>query len=741
MSPSGDSAPSDTPTDSLDTDVRAPVFASRELLHARRAEQVVPAVLRLAGERLGTDAHAVWRWTGDRWELHSCEGVSEAFARHAVASWNTSQHDLAVAHAVPIEDLHTWASDDDSRIYVEEGIRSLLALPLTDGRTRSALLVLYAHQRRTFTTTDVAWAQALGRLAVVVLQPDGNEEEQRRTREQAAFLAQASAALADSLDLEVTLKTVARLAVPGIADSCAIHLTDESGQIRLVAAVHVDPLRAVAMETLANPETSGPSRIWLRTIREGVPALLANIDEEAVNRSLQGDRQLMQAFDEVRFTSQISVPLRARGRTIGGITFTLGPGTRRYDEEDLRLAEDLAQRAALAVDNARAYKQASDSSRLKDEFLSTLSHELRTPLNAILGYARMLRGGILVDPAKQKRAVEILERNAQALTQMVEDVLDVSRIVAGKLRLQMQETSLVPLLDDAVATILPGADAKQVRVRTTVQQAPVVWGDPERLQQVVCNLLVNAVKFTPPGGSIHLQLRQADDAAEISVQDTGQGIAPDFLPHLFERFRQADSRFSRQHGGLGLGLAIARDIAQSHGGSIHAASEGEGRGATFTLRLPLLAVRSPTDADTAARSAPPIVKARGALQGLRVLVVDDEEDARGLVQTIIEEAGGHAVTADSAAAALRVLDTRVPDVVVSDLGMPGMDGLELIRAVRARTDAAREVPAIALTAYARSEDRLTALRSGFQRYLAKPVDHLQLVAAIVALAREDGTPV
>jgi signal transduction histidine kinase len=739
ISPQGESAPSHTTTDHPDATLRTAVFASPDLLHSRGAEQVVPAVVRLAGERLGTDAHAVWRWNGCAWHLHAFAGVSEQFAQQAVAHWNAAESGRTAADAAVIEDLHTWAPDEDARIYVEEGVRSMLALPLTDGATRSALLVLYARQRRTFAATDVQWAQALGRLGAVALEAGGTEEDQRRRREQASFLAQASAALADSLDLEITLETVARLAVPGIADSCAIHLTEESGEIRLVAAVHIDPLKAVAMRTLANPETSAPSRIWLRTIREGVSALLADIDETAIQRSLQGDPQLLDAFDQVRFTSQISVPLRARGRTIGGITFTLGPGARRYDQADLRLAEDLAQRAALAVENARAYKQASDANRLKDEFLGTLSHELRTPLNAILGYARMLRGGVLVDPAKRTRALEILERNAQALTEMVEDVLDVSRIMAGKMRLQMQETNLAHLLEHAVATILPAADAKQVRFRTTLGQTPPVWGDPERLQQLVCNLLVNAVKFTPAGGSVRVELQPAGHAAEITVQDTGQGIAPEFLPHVFERFRQADSRFSRQHGGLGLGLAPAREIAQSHGGSIHAVSEGEGRGATFTLRLPLLAGRAAVEASAADRPAQPMIATPGALHGLRVLVVDDDEDARGLVQTIIEEAGGQVVTACSAAEALRMLDAMVPDVMVSDLGMPGMDGLELIRAVRARTDAARQVPAVALTSYARSEDRLTALRSGFQRHLAKPVDHLQLVAAILALG--GATPV
>jgi signal transduction histidine kinase/ActR/RegA family two-component response regulator len=555
----------------------------------------------------------------------------------------------------------------------------------------------------------------------------------------ADFLAQASAALADSLDLETTLNTVARLAVPGIADSCAIHLIDERDVIRLVAAVHVDPLKAGAMQTLADPATAAPTRTWVRTIREGTFALLADINEETIRESLKGDDRLVAVFDEVRFTSQISVPLRVRGRTIGGITFTLGPGSRRYDGADLALAEDLAGRAAMAVENARLYKQASDANRLKDEFLGTLSHELRTPLNAILGYARMLRDGVFADAAKQARALEILERNAHVLTQIVEDVLDVSRITAGKLRLNVLEIPLSAVVSDAVATILPAADAKGVTVHAAFDPvAPFVMGDPERLQQVVWNLLANAVKFTPRGGEVRVQLRQAESHAEVIVSDTGRGIAADFLPHLFERFRQADSRFSREHGGLGLGLAIAREIVESHGGTIHASSAGDGQGATFTVRVPMAAgatsaAEAVLDADGAAE---PLHAIRGMLDGISVLVVDDDEDARVLVQAIVEEAGGRAEVVHSAAQALQRLDAAPADIMIADLGMPGMDGLALIQAIRRRPDRARAMPAIALTAYARSEDRAAALRSGYQRHLAKPIDHTQLVAAIVALVRD-----
>ena len=517
------------------------------------------SVLRVVRVVLPADGHAIWRLDrGGAWLMADSEGLT--------ASTFSPEHATHEA----------------------EGIHSTLVIPLTIGGVASAVIVAYARRPTAFGDTDVETAAAVGSITSAALTTAELYDEQRRTREHAGFLAQASAALAGSLDLDTTLHTVAELSVPGIADSCAIHLLDETGAVRLVAAVHVDPLKAAAMSTLADPGDSASSRIWQRTIRDGQSEMLSDITKELVVQALHGDQALLRAFDEVGFTSQISVPLRVRGRTIGGLTFMLGPGERRYEAADLALAEDLAHRAALAVDNARAYRAASEANRLKDQFLGTLSHELRTPLNAIRGYAQMLRTGVFENSAKQARALEVLERNAQTLGQIVEDVLDVSRITAGKLRLNLQSVDLAAVVRDALATILPTAEARHVRVEMRVESAvPPVIGDPERLQQVIWNLLANAVKFTADGGEVRLQLTRVDTRAEIVIADTGRGIAADFLPHLFERFRQADSRFSREHGGLGLGLAIAREIVEVHGGTIRAASEGVGKGATFTVSLPL----------------------------------------------------------------------------------------------------------------------------------------------------------
>jgi PAS domain S-box-containing protein len=398
------------------------------------------------------------------------------------------------------------------------------------------------------------------------------------------------------------------------------------------------------------------------------------------------------------------------------------------------------ERADLLQRERAARSEAVAANRLKDDFLATLSHELRTPLNAILGYTRMLRGGVF-DDARRAHALEVVERNALTLTQMVEDVLDVSRIVAGKIRLNVQAVDVARALEEAIATVKPAADARGVTVQSVLDSgAGPVAGDPERLQQVFWNLLSNAVKFTPRDGRVQVRLARADSQVEIVVSDTGVGIPAEFLPHVFERFRQADSRFSREYGGLGLGLAIARELVHLHGGTIHVASEGQGKGATFRVALPLMIVHAEPEVamqrPAAAHHAAPGIAGDASLDGVRVLVVDDDRDATDLMHEVLEAAGATVITAQSAPEALSLLGHERVHVLLSDVGMPEMDGLELIARVRASADAAvKDVPAAALTAYARSEDRVRALKSGFQMHLAKPIEPAELVAAVIALAR------
>jgi signal transduction histidine kinase/ActR/RegA family two-component response regulator len=443
--------------------------------------------------------------------------------------------------------------------------------------------------------------------------------------------------------------------------------------------------------------------------------------------------------DHLPVRSYLAVPVRGvHGDVIGGLFFGHSK-TAVFTAQHEHLVQGIAAWASVALENARLYNEAQQASRLKDEFLAVLSHELRTPLNAIVGYARLLRGGVLTGD-KAQRGLDTLERNATVLTQIVEDVLDVSRIISGKMRLDVQPVLLGPVVENAVATVLPAADAKGVRIQSVVDpRVGPVSGDPERLQQVIWNLLANAVKFTPRGGIVQTRVARVHSHIEVVVSDTGAGIRPEFLPYVFERFRQADGGLTRKTGGLGLGLAIARHIVEMHGGTIEVHSAGEGQGATFCIKLPLMIVHQrersvePEHPQTATQDP---LKVLGNLQGVRVLAVDNEEDALTLLRVVLEAAGAEVTTASSGEQALAMLEAQTPDVMVADIGMPGMDGLELIDRIRRSPNAAvRSVPAAALTAYARSEDRTRALLRGFELHLAKPVDPGELVASVSTLAR------
>ena len=437
--------------------------------------------------------------------------------------------------------------------------------------------------------------------------------------------------------------------------------------------------------------------------------------------------------------SYLAVPVKGRGSEVIGGLFFGHTSIGRFDEHHERIALGIAAWASVALENARLYASVQDASRIKDDFLASLSHELRTPLNAILGYARMLRTGI-VAPAKKDRAIETIERNATSLTQIVEDVLDISRIVSGKIRLNVQPVDLPVIVRNAIDAVTPAADAKGVRIESVVDpDAAPVSGDPERLQQVLWNLLSNGVKFTKRNGRVQVRLERVDSHIELVVSDTGIGIPPEFLPHVFERFRQADAGTTREKGGLGLGLSIARQLTEMHGGTIEASSAGVGHGATFRVKIPLMIAHTlrgdmpgvnPRTRSSEESAATP------DLSGVHVLTVDDEPDALTLASEILESAGARVTTASSAEEALQKLGVETPDVIVADLGMPRMDGFAFIDRLRHHDNArVREVPAAALTAYARSEDRMKALKAGFQIHLAKPIDPAELVTTIASLAK------
>ncbi len=395
--------------------------------------------------------------------------------------------------------------------------------------------------------------------------------------------------------------------------------------------------------------------------------------------------------------------------------------------------------------------EAEEANRLKDEFLATVSHELRTPLTAIMGWSHMLEDAAL-DEKTTRHAVKVIRRNAEQQRQIVEDILDVSRIVTGKLRLESERVELALVLRAALDTIAPAAEAKSIRLRSALDTGALVTGDPARLQQVVWNLLSNAVKFTPPGGEVRVSAARLLTHVRIEVSDTGQGMTPEFLPYAFDRFRQADSSTTRRYGGLGLGLAVVRHLVEAHGGSVHAYSAGEGQGATFTVNLPLPLEAEPDESEAAgdlegargeespdARSqSTPAVSDEDALPplvGLRVLLVDDEEDTLEMLRVFVRRAGAEVTAAPTAAAALDALERVRPDVIVADIGMPGVDGYEFVRRLRALgAERGGQTPAVALTAYAAEADRVRALRTGFQGHLAKPVDPAALIDTLVDLA-------
>jgi CheY-like chemotaxis protein len=385
--------------------------------------------------------------------------------------------------------------------------------------------------------------------------------------------------------------------------------------------------------------------------------------------------------------------------------------------------------------NARMLAQRS--ARIKDEFLATLSHELRTPLNAILGWTQLLRSRAAPEPADFSRAMEIIERNARAQVRLIDDLLDLSRIMSGRFRLDVRQISLLDIVRGALDSVEPSAQAKGVRLESVLDpQSVVVAGDPARLQQVFWNLLSNAVKFTPKGGKVQVLLQRVDSHIEFSVSDTGIGIPSSYLPHVFERFSQKDSSTHREYGGLGLGLAIAKQLVDLHGGSIRAKSMGEGRGATFVVTLPLIILGK--EEHSAGRVHPTAAELFEAvpvprLDGVRALIVDDEADALELIQRVLQNQGALVTTARSAAEALRVLESSTPDILVSDIGMPGTDGYQFMRLVRAAEPKGRRTPALALTAFARPDDRKHAILAGYQAHLAKPFDMAELAIVVAGL--------
>jgi PAS domain S-box-containing protein len=468
-------------------------------------------------------------------------------------------------------------------------------------------------------------------------------------------------------------------------------------------------------------------------------------EKEILAKLRRGER--VDHFETVRVKKdgqQIEVSLTispikdASGRIVGASKIARDISSKKRIEED---------RARLLESERAARSKAEHASQTKDEFLATLSHELRTPLNAILGWSQLLKVGPL-EAGELEQAIDTIERNARVQTQLIEDLLDMSRITSGKIRLDVQSVMPHSFISAAIDTVRPASEAKHIRLETMLDLvAGPISGDPGRLQQVIWNLLSNAIKFTPRGGKVQVSLKRVDSHLEIAVADTGQGIKSDFLPFVFDRFRQADSSMSRKAGGLGLGLAIAKQLVELHGGTVRVESSGEGQGAIFIVNLPLSVLRSRMDEGERLHPQTPgttttLDRSQVDLKGIKVLVVDDEPDALGLISRVLMQQGAEVITANSGSQGLVSLQSARPDVLVSDIGMPEMDGYEFLRRIRelGRARGGR-IPAVALTAFARSEDRTQALMAGYLVHVSKPVDASELLATVASVTGRTGTEV
>ncbi len=622
-------------------------------------------------------------------------------------------------------------------------------------------------------TTSMVWnEQGQPKYAIGIVQDISDRRRSELERKQAdanqRFLIAASTLLAASLDYETTLSNVVNLVVPTLADCCIVDIFRDDGTLEQLTIACHDSAQQATLDQLRQHYPPPKEHPVMQRLRQGESVLHPTFPDFLITAIVQSDSHAL--MPDVTLHSTMAIPLLSRDRVFGIIWFVLTQTDRQYQPADLALAEDIARRMATAIDNARLYSETQKANRIKDEFLAVLSHELRTPLNPILGWTRLLRTRRFNAEATD-RALETIERNALLQTQLIEDLLDISRILQGKLSLRVCPVNLVSVIEAAMETMFLAADAKSIHFEFQVLAHPspansipnstagnledtptfFVLGDPNRLQQVIWNLLSNAVKFTAVGGRIEIRIERVDlnskdkgetgtSLAQIRVSDTGSGIDPEFLPYVFDYFRQADSTTTRSVGGMGLGLAIVRHLVELHGGVVQAASAGEGEGATFVVRLPLMQQES--GQKIYSRDATSLSDMDSLpLQGLRVLAVDDDPDSREFVKYMLEQYGAMVTPAASAMEAIEVLSTLHGSaahppfhILVSDIGMPDLNGYDLIRQVRSLESSLGEtIKAIALTAYAREGDQQQTIAAGYQTHLAKPVIPAQLVAAILEL--------
>jgi PAS domain S-box-containing protein len=563
---------------------------AHRLLTSVAAGSLIDEIVALAGSVVTADGYAVWRREGDEWRVAASTGVSAEFAGTVL------RHDGRLSFDAPIiaEDVAKTAILDLRRTqYAREGIAALVSIPLAIRGAPAGSIVFYYRTPHRPSELELHVAVALGQLAAAAIaNADLYAEQQRLRRDaedaemRAAFLAEASAVLS-SLDYQRNLQRLAELAVPTLSDWCAVDLLNDRGDVDRLAVTHRDPSKvawALELHRRYPPRVADGTGV-AQVLRTGTALLYADISDEMLVAAAR-DAEHLRIMRELQLQSAMILPLTAGRRTFGAITFVTTTGGRRLSQADLDFGTELARRAALAIENARLFAEAREANRLKDEFLATLSHELRTPLNVILGRARRLTDSITATDALRQNA-ETIERNAQSLNRLVEDLLDVSRFTVGQVTLNVKPLDLAAIVQTVTAGLEPGARAKGLTLESDCDGGvPLVPGDPTRLQQVVWNLLTNAIKFTNPGGRVRVAVRRTATGIALTVSDTGRGIASEFLPHVFDMFRQGEPPNSREHGGLGLGLSIVRRLVELHGGTVTARSDGIGLGSTFEVELP-----------------------------------------------------------------------------------------------------------------------------------------------------------
>jgi PAS domain S-box-containing protein len=598
---------------------------------------------------------------------------------------------------------------------------------------------------------SVRWVEGRGQLigdgverrmlgvCLDITERKAGERELDDRRREAEVVAELTRSISESLDLDTVLQRVCGVAreLTG-GDTATIALPEDAASPMPEAMTVRSRVAPGAPEQPVRRIERGHG-VGGRVMETGRPFRTDNYRTDP-----RFTKEYVEPAGEAGTVAALVVPIRIDGR-VGGLLYVTNRTEQPFSDRDETVLLSLADHAAVAIRNARllatqqaALAEAERANRAKDEFLATLSHELRTPLTAMLGWVRMLRSGRLTGDQAQS-ALEVIERNTRLQAQLINDLLDVSRIVAGKLQLDLRPLELVSVVEEALASVKSDADAKGLVIEVSINpSAGPVLGDRLRLQQIVVNLLSNALKFTPADGRVSVVLERVGATARIQVSDTGIGIEPALLPHVFNRFLQADSTSSRKHGGLGLGLAIVRHLAELHGGSARAESAGPGLGATFTLELPILVVGSGRGERLAVEAAGTDTRLP-RLEGLRVLVVDDHDDARELIRTVLQQCGADVAVAASADEALDTLDRLRVDVLVSDLAMPGADGYDLIRRIRGRERSAggAVLPAVALTAYAGTVDRARALAAGFQAHASKPIAPDELATLVQSLTRSN----